>query len=346
LRALLDGLNAAIATQALYEPTRFAAVALSAATQNLLALQPVPGSTDHERLNRSLLEDAYPAKLRRGAADLTIAVGGGVAGNVGALRPWEPFSDQPGPAPLALNIVMGEGGAESETLDAARLRAATELRRPARAVIADDFVALARTTPGVAIARAHAAVGYHPDFPCLAVPGAVTVFIVPDAPREDTANPPCPRVIAPLPDAGALAAVAARLEVARLIGNEIYVRAPIYRRIAVTVAVQSSFSAPDALRGDITARLQDFLDPLIGGDDKNGWPFGEPIRPSVILREAEAALNQRGDVVSVSMRLLDVAASTDESCKDTVIGAHALVRLETVTIRISALPAGATGGLQ
>ena len=44
---------------------------------------------------------------------------------------------------------------------------------------------IARQAPGVAVARAHAAVGDHPGYPCTLVPAAMSVYVVPDAPRGD-----------------------------------------------------------------------------------------------------------------------------------------------------------------
>jgi len=71
-----------------------------------------------------------------------------------------------------------------------------------RAVSKTDYENLVQTTPGVGFRRAYAAVGHHPDFPCSTVPGAVTVFVVPYAPRVqidgDWANDAF--VAAPQPD--------------------------------------------------------------------------------------------------------------------------------------------------
>jgi Baseplate J-like protein len=345
-RALLDGLNAVLDAAPLYTAARFDKIKLDDDLNALVTLDAAPGGQAQRRLNRRLLEAAYPAALRAiPPVDLRLSLGGGEAGNVGAFGSWEPVDPAPQPVPLALNILPGADGTEPEPLDAARQRAAAALRRPDRAVIADDFVSLARTTPGVDVRRAHAAVGFHPDFPCRPVPGAVTLFIVPDAARLDGGASACPRTIAPVPDPATLAAVSARVEGARLLASEVYVRAPIYRQVAITVDIQGSPVVPDAVRADVAARLGDFLDPLIGGAGNDGWPFGEPLRPSTLLREAQAAVGDRGDVVQLAIRLLDVAQASDQSCEDVAIGPHALVALASVKTRLSA-PALASGGLQ
>jgi hypothetical protein len=193
----------------------------------------------------------------------------------------------------------------------------------------------------LAIKRAHAAVGFHPDFPCSKVPGAVTVFIVPDAPREDAWNHwmETAFVAAPVADPGALKAVHARLGIARLVASEVFVRTPRYRPVALTVTVEGDPVDPSKIREQIKQRLQDFLDPLIGGDKKEGWSFGEPMRPSVLLREAQGAIGETADVISVSIRLLD-SCEAEEDCSEVGIGEHDLVTLREVKVQFRQAAAG------
>ncbi len=344
LQVLLDGLNTALAAEGLYDPARFAGVALGEAARNMLNDIP-PGEPANpvlrQRRNRLLLQDAYPRLLAAGTVELRLAVGGGTAGNVGSRRLWEPVASET--APLALNVVPASGGAEPEAIADARQRAAQALRRVERAVLAADFEELAVTTPGVVIRRAHTAPGVHPDFPCLAVPGAVSVFVVPGAARDEDPTV-CPEVTAPLPDAGALAAVAARLDGARLIGSEVFVRPPIYRPVALSLDVETHTAAPEALRTALRAGLARFLDPLVGGKEQDGWPWGDPLRPSTLLVWAQQAIGAQGQVARVGITLLDDGTG-EESCNDVAIGAHALPALQRVTVRIAAPPASAGGGL-
>ena len=344
LRTLRAGLNGVLDEPALYDANRFTAIDLRDETRALLALQAQPGPPfelpQQRQLNHLLLEDAYPDLLARGAVRLELDVGGGTAGNVGALSTWEPTDQAIAIGLEAVNVVAASGGAEPEPLADARQRAASELRRVERAVIANDYETLARTTPGVAIRRAHVAIGVNDAFPCVAVPGAVTIFIVPDAPRDDDA---CGTVVAPQPDSGALGAVAARLDAARLVGTELHVRAPIYRDVAVAVDIDADTDAPDQIRADVAALLGQFLDPLIGGEQQTGWPFGGSLTPSVLLRRVQDTVGDRGEVMRVGIRLLE--ANTDESCNDVAIGAHALPALRQVTTRVTANRAPA-GGLQ
>src|SRR5262249_44511143 len=191
------------------------------------------------------------------------------------------------------------------------------------------------TTPGVAIKRAHAAVGFHPAHPCIKVPGAVTVFVVPDAPREDMDDTWAESafVAAPVADPGALQAVRTRLDTARLVTTEVFVCSPHYRPVALTVTVEGEPVTTSSIRTQITERLQHFLDPPTRGDTHQGWPFGEPLRPSVLVREAQAALGAAGTVVAVAIKLLDNTESAQD-CLDVRIGEHDLVTLSVVNVQL------------
>lgn len=273
-------------------------------------------------------------------AQIRYEVGGGPEGNVGARLAWD------GPLGLAaVNAVPARGGAEAQTLAAARDEVGAALRRPTRAVLRADFEELARTTPGVAIARAKAAVGVHPDHPCRLVPGAVTVFVIPEVPREqeDPELQESAFVAAPLPDPGALAAVRARLDAARLVTTEIFVATPRYRAVSLRVGVEADPLDPAALERRLEERLRRFLDSLTGGGEGMGWPFGEPLRPSALLREAQEALAHDGEVSRVVIGLDGEEPSED--CKDVAIGEHELVHLADLRIELRRATPG-RGGLR
>jgi hypothetical protein len=98
-----------------------------------------------------------------------------------------------------------------------------------------------------------------------------------------------------------------------------------------------------SLREQIIAGLQTFLDPLVGGDDLKGWPFGDPLRPSALARVAQDVVGSAGDVQSVSI-LIDCATAA-ESCNDVAIRPHELVTLVHVDIRTQRRSAQ-SGGLR
>lgn len=220
---------------------------------------------------------------------------------------------EPPDAPCtARALVPSTGGAEPETPAAARRRAATALAVVTRAVTAADHEELALSTPGVAVARAHALVGAHPSHPSRNVPGAVTTIVVPRVPRAAGDSTAPDAVPMPVPDPGALAAVRARLEAGRLLGAHVFAAPPRYRPVRVRITL----TADTARRQLLDAALRRFLDPLTGGDDGTGWPFGGVLRPSALLRAAERALRAAGDRTPVQ----GVAAALDdgpyESCGD------------------------------
>lgn len=272
---------------------------------------------------------------------LRYGVGGGPAGNVGRGLSFEGLID---PAALeARTAVEAEGGTEAEPLDDAGARATAALRRVERAVTAEDHETLAVTTPGVSFKRAHAEMGRHPCHPCRRVPGAVTVYVVPDAPRDEYEDEDCAFVAAPVPDPGALAAARARLGRARLVAGEVFVLPPAYREVALAVELSGDPADPSALRASVTSHLRRFLDPLAGGVNKDGWPFGEPLRPSALLREAQRAAGEDASVTAVRIGL--DGAAPEEDCKDVAIRSHELVVLRDVSVRLRRTAAG-QGGLR
>jgi len=231
-------------------------------------------------------------------------VGGGTTGRLGANRRWTAQVNDK--QIRAINVVQTAGGEEPETMAAFRERVVSKLRAPTRAVIADDYKQIALSVRGVAIKRAYAAIGFHPNFPCVPIPGAVTVFIVPDVSRPDVLDENFDEtlvesafVAAPVPDAGALSLVRNALDRARLAGTEVIVLPPYYREVKLSLVIESNAIERTSLSRRIKRSLYKFFDPLIGGDEGDGWPFGEPVRPSAILREAQRALGNDGTVVQI-----------------------------------------------
>jgi predicted phage baseplate assembly protein len=315
----------------------------------LNALKTAIGADDTERLKPLILKHSVAPQL-----EVRYCVGGGAAGKLGANLEWsleefqngeaddstggQPNIDPEGEEVKAINVVRAEGGDEPETISNARERISSALRQRTRAVTREDYEEIARTTPGIAIKRAHAAIGFHPNHPCALVPGAATIFIVPDAPRPDELSEDSEEfdeaiverafIAAPMPDPGALDSVRARLDETRLVASEVFVLAPRYRRVALTIDVESDATDNTRLSRTIKQRLRTFFDPLIGGDDGEGWPFGEPLRPSAILREAQRALGNQGNVVQVFIDLPGEPMPKIEidEVRDPVKGDCALIR--------------------
>lgn len=198
--------------------------------------------------------------------------GGGAASNLGAATVTTLTTVVQG-IKAVRNDLPATGGTDDETVDAAKLRAPAELKAKGRAVTAGDFELLARSAPAN-VARAHALARVHPRYPGVAVPGAVTVLVVPDAPGN-----------APRATPATLAAVCAWLDRHRLITTEVFATCPTYRQVRVVAEV---VIAPDAdlaqVRSSVAATVLSFLHPLRGGSDGQGWPFGATIYSSDLFR--------------------------------------------------------------
>ena len=261
-------------------------------------------------------------------------VGGGEAGNLGPGGFWV-RADGP---ETAVNPVPATGGREAETVADARRRAADDRAQADRTVTLADVAELTMGTPGVGVQRAHSELGLHPDFPCVPVPSAVSVVVVPFAARDGEVTSWTPD---PQPDAGTLAAVRARLAGRRLAAQEVFVLPPVYRRVAMTLRVTRSARSP-VLEQRVRAALGRHLDPLEGGADGSGWPFGGPVRLSALIGLVADELGPESTVSGLTVALDGGAAS---ACDDLAIAPHELVCLDSVRVEwVLAEPTG--GGLR
>lgn len=235
----------------------------------------------HYALNRSTGEivtgdgvnGAIPVAYLHNAGANVVArayrVGGGARGNVpaGAIRTLTAALDGVD-ANGVRNLAAATGGRDEESLEAALRRAPRALRSSGRAVTAEDFEHFARQAGDVA--RAKALPLFHPRFPGSPVPGVVSVIVVPDA---DTAATPAPQ-----PSDGTLRAVCACLDARRLLATELFVLRPDYQLVEVRAELVAADGADLALLGEaVEAALTSFFDPLRGGEDGQGWPFGGTI---------------------------------------------------------------------
>jgi len=166
------------------------------------------------------------------------------------------------------------GGAAAETVAHAAGRAITLVENTERAVTLADYERLAMQTPGTRIARVTARANLHPDFPCFQAPGMITVIVLPYLPAGR-----------PTPGAMLKQAVAKYLRRRRVIGTRVEVAGPTYLEVAVHATVRAAAkSSKSALAKSIVDALNRFLDPLIGGPDGNGWPFGRDVYRAEIMQ--------------------------------------------------------------
>jgi len=194
--------------------------------------------------------------------------GGGAAGNVpaGAINKVTGVSGVKVSNPLAAS-----GGADAEGVQEALARIPGEFRRHDRAVTAGDFRELARLTPGVQVGRAECLPRFHPRTGSSEAAGVVTVMVWP---ASDPVHPD-----APMPDDPLLRAVCEQLDARRLVTTELYVVAPVYRKIAVSVALQVKPGyGIEAVRRWVELVIRQYLAPLPPyGPAGEGWPLGRRV---------------------------------------------------------------------
>jgi hypothetical protein len=178
------------------------------------------------------------------------------------------------------NEKKADGGQDEESIESTQARARRDLATQYRAITASDFETVALSTPGLRVARAKAITNYHPLYPCVVnFPNWVTVVIV-----------PVTRVLpTPQPGPGFIETVARYLDRNRLVTTGVSVVAPKYVKISVSSTVKiRKRSSPSAVTALVTDALNKFLDPLSGGPDGKGWPFGRPVYPSEIYQVVDA----------------------------------------------------------
>jgi predicted phage baseplate assembly protein len=255
--------------------------------------------------------------------------GGGGATNIAAGTALTLMSGIAGVDTGALNMPFAAyGGSDEETLQSAMDRAPDALKSQNRAVTCEDYETLAKQAGP--IARAKALPLYHPDFPGLEVPGVVSVIVVPNA-----VSP------APMPSPGLLRTVCAYLDQRRLIATELYVIAPTYVPVSITLQVLAQPDAdPATVEQAVESALTTFLDPLVGGSldpstPGTGWPFGGTIYFVDVLRIAA----QVADVIRVADLVITVGGVQTAACTDATIPSGALLNVQSVLASVATDPA-------
>ena len=163
------------------------------------------------------------------------------------------------------NPLRASGGVNGESSVAASRRGPATIRSGRRAVTVSDYALWARFAPGTRLPKPTRSQDVTLSFP-RRIPSVVGVFVVPKAEAG----------IPPVPDEAALRTVAEFLssEVAQA-GVEVVTAAPRYRYVRTELGfmAEESASIADVIQ-DLINELDRYLNPLVGGNQGQGWDFG------------------------------------------------------------------------
>ncbi|MEB3210202.1 MAG: putative baseplate assembly protein [Leptolyngbyaceae bacterium] len=227
--------------------------------------------------------------------------GGGARGNVQAgtvrvLKTAIPYVAD------VINHDPAQYGVDAESLEQAVIRVPKLLRSRDRAVTPEDFEALVIRGGEGAIAQARClsaqvtsaqvtsaqVTGTHSTDADAVEPGTVKVLVVPHAP---TAGIPHGQGIHP--EQFTLSPrlrhqLTTYLDERKLLGTHVVLAEPTYVGVSVRAEIGlapvcQSPQAQDALLQSLLTKLYRFLNPITGGEDGQGWPFGRPVYPSDVI---------------------------------------------------------------
>jgi Baseplate J-like protein len=235
--------------------------------------------------------------------------GSGSAGDIAA----DTLDTIPGqPSLTVAQPFAATGGGPRETLADAQARAFDLVTSVDKAVTLADIERLALATPGVPVARVRAVANMEPHLPCWTAPGVITLIVIPFCPLP-----------APLPSRALLDAVERYLAPRRLVTSEVHAIAPHYRQVAVSATLQlrSDADAAGVLQA-ATTRIDAFFDPLTGGADGLGWPFGRTVYRSELM----ALLADLDGVLYVTAFGLQTPSDVQPRCNNIDLCTHELVR--------------------
>jgi predicted phage baseplate assembly protein len=205
--------------------------------------------------------------------------GGGQEGNVqprvlNTLKTAIPFISR------VSNREAAWGGLDAETVESAKMRVPALLRSRERAVTADDFEHLALQALPADIGRVKC-IEPRPSEAGRVTPGQVFVLIIPRIPNPDgIINPDQLKL-----DEEDVASLRGYLDQKRLLTVRLDVRPPAYYGVSVKVQCRAAPGENKSnVEAEILSRLYRFLNPLTGGADGKGWPFGRDLYVSDVYQ--------------------------------------------------------------
>ena len=201
--------------------------------------------------------------------------GGGIIGNVGegtikVLKSSIPYIDS------VRNFDRARDGTDAETLEMAKLKVPHVLKANTRAVTREDFEYLAlQASPKVARAK-----GISPGDSTdnNLSPGTMRVLLVPTVTE-------CEKYI-PAEQLEVTRTVREEvreyLDERRLLGTRLELGEPKYLYVSIEAYVRIRRGYQKQASDDIEKRLYQYINPICGGADGTGWPFGRGLIPSEI----------------------------------------------------------------
>lgn len=196
-------------------------------------------------------------------------IGGGPSGNLAAgaikiLRTTVPGIDR------VQNRRAAVGGVAPETVDEARLRGPLALRTRDRAVTCEDYEQLAKAAaPQVARVKAVPAGSGGEE-------SGVRVLLVPAASADAEGSLRFEDLV---PTTATLQTVTSFIDPRRTVGARVVVEPPFYQGVTVVATlVARARTASAELEKAARIALNRYFDPLTGGIDGKGWPFGRPVQ--------------------------------------------------------------------
>ncbi|MEM6254116.1 MAG: putative baseplate assembly protein [Cyanobacteria bacterium P01_D01_bin.156] len=174
-------------------------------------------------------------------------------------------------------------GADAESLEQAAIRVPQLLRTQNRAVTLEDFEHLALQAGQGAVARARC---LPPD-----EPGVIKLMLIPrvDLDRLHQGMSPERFKLTPALQRQVLSFLDRR----RLLGTQIRCEEPDYVGVTVQteIALAPDWRSPEAqaqLLHRLQTELYQFLNPITGGRERQGWPIGQPLYQSDIVSLLQA----------------------------------------------------------
>ncbi|HHE71477.1 MAG TPA: putative baseplate assembly protein [Chloroflexi bacterium] len=172
------------------------------------------------------------------------------------------------------------GGLDAESLEAAAMRVPAMLRSRDRAVTEEDFEFLAMQALPAAIGRVKC-LQPRPASAGRVAPGQVYLLVIPRVERPEGYLEPDQLELNPTD----IAALTAHLDERRLLTTRLDIRPPAYYWVSCHVQLRAAPGADQTqIEEETLQRLYRFLNPLTGGPEGKGWPFGRDLYVSDVYQ--------------------------------------------------------------